>query len=178
MQGRNTYREYSWKVLVVVVWHFFGSMLCTRAAPSTIGTSTSGTLWFGCTNVSRHGTNSDFVCWCTMLFEANEGGQAWFSCSKNVSRSAPRAWHEMYILEKSWMSVLRLVCLVTWLVSWTSSLIRSSTNLWYCVLPRSSIICMVATTSSGTSTFVLRCRYLNWFQGKGCQGLRWRQQHL
>ena len=62
----------------------------TKAAPPIIPTSTSGIL-SGCgANDSKHFIRSD-VRYMSLMHDANDGGQALFSCLKKVSMSFPLA---------------------------------------------------------------------------------------
>ncbi len=108
---------------------------------------------------SRHLIRSALFPWCMRLFSAREGGQVWFS------------WQEIYILENSSRSLFIFIIfvlvkgffiadlnksklflgidssksiIVLLLLSWHS---RSSVNIWYFLLPRSSMVQIVWITS-------------------------------
>ena len=162
----------------------------TRGAPSTFLTSTSGTHSdFGTTD-SKHSIKSDLLVWCIMPFDANDGGQAWCSCSKKESISLSLVWHDMYILEKRCTSFFRLQILkvdfvgffpdlhvsrgrlFSWTVSLNAAMLlfsRSTTNAWCCALPVSSAVLMVCTTLAALSACCQVCRGLYLCQQRGCQ---------
>ena len=78
----------------------------TIAAPSMMLTCTLGLDEFPCegTRSSKHPRRSDLV---PVLMCDNDGGHAWFSCSKNSSIFPSRICDAMYNLEKREQSFFR-----------------------------------------------------------------------
>ena len=102
MYGKNTCDAYS------EVFALPDASMLTIAGPSRIITSTEGlaaAFSRGGIRSYNHPTRSHFFPSLILLICA--GGQAWFSCGKNSSRSPARVWDAINNLENKEQSFLR-----------------------------------------------------------------------
>ena len=74
----------------------------------------------------------------TVLFDANEGGHAWFSCIKKSSLFLD--WHEMYILKKSCTLVCRQATLDVDLSALLLELVLNNCKLFFRMVLLKSVV--------------------------------------
>ena len=131
-----------------------GLTICTIAAPSKTLTSITGWILSGCEDFVKHSIRSNFDPCRSWPISEMDGGHAWFSCSKKLSRLLCLGWQAMWKREKRVQFVFKdATCSLLLDLSFVSGVLNSA-NLFLDTMSLSGLLNAMFSLSSINS--------LNW----------------